>query len=219
MSYALLYTLPHRNVNIGELTDKSFANIVRQQAKALSGVKGLGKTKVETLVDAFHKPFLVGGLKRKDDGGEVDTFTSSVSGHPTAAVPETGASGLSNGAARSLSSAGKGKARASGLGGAAGAIDNGSPEWPDEDDIEDDEEAAREQDDEQEQGIMPRRGRAPSRSPGLSPELRPVDEADLDVGDGADGGAGGEEAAWRDPLEDEGEDGDEEQPASKRVRT
>jgi DNA excision repair protein ERCC-1 len=32
----------------------------------LSGVKGLGATKVTSLVDAFNKPFMVGGLKRSD---------------------------------------------------------------------------------------------------------------------------------------------------------
>lgn len=32
----------------------------------MSGVKGLGATKVNSLVDAFNKPFMVGGLKRAD---------------------------------------------------------------------------------------------------------------------------------------------------------
>ncbi|KAK1922718.1 putative mating-type switching protein swi10 [Papiliotrema laurentii] len=43
----------------------SFANISKQSSKVLSTVKGLGATKVTSLIDAFNKPFLVGGLKRE----------------------------------------------------------------------------------------------------------------------------------------------------------
>lgn len=64
---------------------QSFANIARQQAKALSGVKGLGAAKVTSLVEAFHKPFLAGGLKRKRKGAD-DTSASTIV--PTPAVPE-----------------------------------------------------------------------------------------------------------------------------------
>lgn len=47
---------------------KSFHNIVNQPLKVLSNVKGLGSVKVTSLVDAFNKPFLVGGLKRAERG-------------------------------------------------------------------------------------------------------------------------------------------------------
>ncbi|WVO15355.1 hypothetical protein L204_103011 [Cryptococcus depauperatus] len=41
----------------------SFEAISRKSAKVLSNVKGLGATKVTSLVDGFTKPFLVGGLR------------------------------------------------------------------------------------------------------------------------------------------------------------
>ncbi|WVQ74467.1 hypothetical protein IAR50_004068 [Cryptococcus sp. DSM 104548] len=44
----------------------SFDSMSRKSAKALSNVKGLGATKVTSLIDAFNKPFLVGGLKRPE---------------------------------------------------------------------------------------------------------------------------------------------------------
>ncbi|WVW79555.1 hypothetical protein I302_101524 [Kwoniella bestiolae CBS 10118] len=50
----------------------SFANISRQPSKILSNVKGLGATKVTSLVDAFNKPFLVGGLKTVSTASEKD---------------------------------------------------------------------------------------------------------------------------------------------------
>lgn len=46
---------------------QSFANIASQSSKVLSNVKGLAAVKVTSLVDAFNKPFLVGGLRRPDD--------------------------------------------------------------------------------------------------------------------------------------------------------
>ncbi|ORY24194.1 restriction endonuclease type II-like protein [Naematelia encephala] len=46
----------------------SFANISRQHFKVLANVKGLGPTKVNSLYEAFNKPFIVGGLKRGEDG-------------------------------------------------------------------------------------------------------------------------------------------------------
>jgi DNA excision repair protein ERCC-1 len=49
---------------------QSFANISKQPSKVLSGVKGLGATKVTSLVDAFTKPFLVGGLKRGESSSQ-----------------------------------------------------------------------------------------------------------------------------------------------------
>ncbi|OXH30245.1 DNA excision repair protein ERCC-1 [Cryptococcus neoformans] len=44
----------------------SFEAISRKSAKSLSNVKGLGATKVTSLIDAFTKPFLVGGLRRPE---------------------------------------------------------------------------------------------------------------------------------------------------------
>ncbi|ADV23141.1 mating-type switching protein swi10, putative [Cryptococcus gattii WM276] len=46
----------------------SFEAISRKSAKSLSNVKGLGATKVTSLMDAFTKPFLVGGLRRSERG-------------------------------------------------------------------------------------------------------------------------------------------------------
>ncbi|KGB75843.2 DNA excision repair protein ERCC-1 [Cryptococcus deuterogattii R265] len=46
----------------------SFEAISRKSAKSLSNVKGLGATKVTSLIDAFTKPFLVGGLRRSERG-------------------------------------------------------------------------------------------------------------------------------------------------------
>ncbi|WVQ81347.1 hypothetical protein IAT38_003470 [Cryptococcus sp. DSM 104549] len=50
----------------------SFDNISRKSAKQLSAVKGLGATKVTSLIDAFNKPFLVGGLRRPAGGAAAD---------------------------------------------------------------------------------------------------------------------------------------------------
>lgn len=165
-------------------------------------MKGLGKTKVETLVDAFHKPFLVGGLRRKEDGGEGDAFTEDVAGRPIPAVPETGATTST----AALRTNGKGKERAD-AGEEEGGDVPGSPDWPDEIEDDESEEAA---------PVPRRRGRSPSRSPGLSPELRAVSAE----GDGGDGDAG---AAWRDPLEDEEDDGEADEgtadePSAKRAK-
>ncbi|EAL20034.1 hypothetical protein CNBF3600 [Cryptococcus deneoformans B-3501A] len=44
----------------------SFESISRKSAKSLSNVKGLGATKVTSLIDAFTKPFLVGGLRQPE---------------------------------------------------------------------------------------------------------------------------------------------------------
>ncbi|ORX39280.1 restriction endonuclease type II-like protein [Kockovaella imperatae] len=55
----------------------SFADIVKQPSKLLSNVKGLGATKVTSLLDAFNKPFLVGGLKRKAEDSAPEIITSS----------------------------------------------------------------------------------------------------------------------------------------------
>ena len=46
---------------------QSFANITSQPSKVLSNVKGLAAVKITSLVDAFNKPFLVGGLRRPEE--------------------------------------------------------------------------------------------------------------------------------------------------------
>ncbi|OCF56284.1 DNA excision repair protein ERCC-1 [Kwoniella mangroviensis CBS 10435] len=61
----------------------SFANISRQPSKILSNVKGLGATKVTSLVDAFNKPFLVGGLKTTTDTTSLRTEGGSNSNEKT----------------------------------------------------------------------------------------------------------------------------------------
>ncbi|RSH95075.1 ssDNA endonuclease and repair protein rad10 [Saitozyma podzolica] len=193
----------------------SFANITRQPSKVLSNVKGLGATKVTSLVDAFNKPFLVGGLKRTEDdkgastSASASTSTSTIMRRTEIVTPALDEAGIgqdkSNGRG---AGAGKGKERVAGIGEEATEVEGqGSPDWPDEEDDEgqDDEESAAQQ-------RRPRspspRGRLPSRSPGLSPGPRPP-----------------EGSAWRDPLDDEDEDEDEDEdgeedgrPAAKRPR-
>ncbi|WWC98153.1 hypothetical protein V866_005044 [Kwoniella sp. B9012] len=74
----------------------SFANISRQPSKILSNVKGLGATKVTSLVDAFNKPFLVGGLKTTtdttasatEDGSKSNEKTSENIGSPDWPIDE-----------------------------------------------------------------------------------------------------------------------------------
>ena len=133
----------------------------RQSSKQLSNVKGLGATKVTSLLDAFSKPFLVRGLKRETPE------------EPTIAISEAA---LSRKASETNAHAAQEPDEQ--------AEEAGSPEWPDED-------ADRENDG--------RNAIGPSRSPGLSPEP--------------------ERSVWRDPLDDDAEDGvDEEEGPAKRAR-
>jgi DNA excision repair protein ERCC-1 len=60
----------------------------KQSAKTLSTVKGLGATKVTSLVDAFTKPFLVGGLKRGVAFRAVDSTTSIPVDEPNVNEPK-----------------------------------------------------------------------------------------------------------------------------------
>ncbi|WVR08906.1 hypothetical protein IAU60_005965 [Kwoniella sp. DSM 27419] len=122
----------------------SFENITKQSGKILSNVKGLGAAKVTSLVDAFTKPFLVGGLRRSQKAvGEprivIEKERRAVSGVET--TDEDGEPALGSGDAED-----------------ADARD-GSPDWPDE---EDEEEPLAEP--------SRQRERVPSRSPGLSPQ-------------------------------------------------
>jgi len=55
-------------------------------------VKGLGATKVTSLVDAFTKPFLVGGLKRGDSNQTGETTVSTRIDGPGAAELEAAGS-------------------------------------------------------------------------------------------------------------------------------
>ncbi|TYJ59104.1 hypothetical protein B9479_000093 [Cryptococcus floricola] len=71
----------------------SLDNMSRKSAKALSNVKGLGATKVTSLVDAFNKPFLVGGLKRperRQQGREESIYVGS---SPDPSVAQDGVNG------------------------------------------------------------------------------------------------------------------------------
>ena len=49
---------------------QSFSNVTRQPSKVLSSVKGLAAVKVTSLIDAFNRPFLVGGLRRPENENE-----------------------------------------------------------------------------------------------------------------------------------------------------
>lgn len=116
----------------------------------LSGVKGLGATKVNSLVDAFNKPFMVGGLKRAD-GGTVrpasDLTASkevSTSDRVDQQTSEAGPSGNVNG---------------NGHEEANQPEDTGSPDWPS--DVEDDQD----EDLEAERPVGRGREKVPSRSP------------------------------------------------------
>lgn len=101
-----------------------------QSAKMIATVKGLGPTKVNTLVDAFSKPFLVGGLKRgaEDDGSALE------SGGVTSAIPGTGIS-TTRSEERPAKKA-KGKAKAVEEERAGSEKRMGSPDWPDEEEEE-----------------------------------------------------------------------------------
>ncbi|WWD21189.1 hypothetical protein CI109_105673 [Kwoniella shandongensis] len=131
----------------------SFAHISKQSAKVLSNVKGLGATKVTSLIDAFNKPFLVGGLRRDE----------KAKGTPAV---------ISEKERRAVGSAGdQGKETAE-----VEAEPIGSPDWPEQPEEEEEEE------EEEEQPIRQARRREPSRSPGLSPELGGVDTEALALG-------------------------------------
>jgi DNA excision repair protein ERCC-1 len=123
----------------------------------LSSVKGLGATKVTSLVDAFTKPFLIGGLKRGDSaqastslriggpgGGELEVTGSPE--WPEDEVDEEGM-GLAETPARGRERVPSRSPELLGVNG----IDKDEPEgaWKDplddeEDDDEDDEDAERE---------------------------------------------------------------------------
>jgi DNA excision repair protein ERCC-1 len=182
-------------------------------------VKGLGAAKVTSLVDAFTKPFLVGGLKRdRDETGETsngarkarETGEPGVRAALDIAAEKTGVMGdgrdedddaLNGHDQREQEEAEEQNAgavsrnkRKAGDDAAEPDVDEhpggiGSPEWPSE---EDDVDPAEEESGEPE-AVSRGRERVPSRSPGISPELRSVGAA-----------SGPEEAgAWRDPLEDD----------------
>lgn len=133
-----------------------------------------------SLVDAFHKPFLVGGLKRKQtapgEEEEVDPISNLVRGRAIAAVPETGATTAPS---RTSDLSRKGKGRDSGArdalnaepgqgtGGEVGEEgkqdedeDIGSPDWPESDDDDDGDDL---------RPISRQRERVESRSPGPGP--------------------------------------------------
>lgn len=119
----------------------------------LAGVKGLGATKVNSLLDTFNKPFMVGGIKRSDGTARpASDLTASKemstsdriakeSGHD--AAPENGDTDT----AANDTVAGPGRERIE------------SPDWPS--DIEDGDA------DEEEESVTVGRGRekVPSRSP------------------------------------------------------
>ncbi|WWC91020.1 uncharacterized protein L201_005960 [Kwoniella dendrophila CBS 6074] len=133
----------------------SFKNISKQPSKVLSNVKGLGAAKVTSLVDAFNKPFLVGGLRKEGKSKGTIDIGQKESRAFIAVDSDTRKKNGRNG-------------RDSHNDEEIEIVDDtGSPDWPDEDEEEQEQEA-----------IPPTRGRiqSPSRSPGLSPEPRISDQ-------------------------------------------
>lgn len=114
----------------------------------LAGVKGLGATKVNSLLDAFNKPFMVGGLKRAD--GTVRPATDLAA---SKTMPATGRIAKQGGRDAPLPTS----ANHSSADRSAEVVTDErveSPEWPS--DVEDEEE---------EQTIGRGREKVPSRSP------------------------------------------------------
>lgn len=139
-------------------------------------MKGLGATKVTSLIDAFNKPFLVGGLKREP--------------------PEENGSSAS----KRMRTDGPGAEE----GGVAAASPEW-PEILDDDPEDDAADNADGAGSEREAEPSRGRERVPSRSPGQSPEAgRNGSGANRNGNEG--GGDAPPLAAWRDPLDDEDDD-------------
>jgi DNA excision repair protein ERCC-1 len=103
-----------------------------QSAKMIATVKGLGPTKVNTLVDAFSKPFLVGGLKRGvEDGGSGGLESGGV----TSATPNKGTSTSRSDERPTKKAKGKEKAVEEERAGSDERM--GSPDWPEEEEEDD----------------------------------------------------------------------------------
>lgn len=168
----------------------------------MAGVKGLGATKVNSLLDAFNKPFMIGGLRRADGTARPATdltATKSMSttdriakeaGHD---APTTAEGGVGDRMQANVAEAADG----------AGGERIESPEWPSDVDEEEDEDR-----DVQERAVGRGREKVPSRSPPPA----------------------GNGAVWHDPLDDDEDDGDDgdgnnasastdQQPPSKRIRS
>lgn len=133
------------------MTLQSFYNIVRQPSKVLAGVKGLGATKVNSLLDAFNKPFMIGGLKKADGTARPATDLTAAK-EMSASVQTAKAAGHD-----SVSTAEQAVEDPASTG-----ERNGSPDWPSDDegnggDDDDGEEAPR--------PIGRGREKVPSRSP------------------------------------------------------
>jgi DNA excision repair protein ERCC-1 len=155
----------------------------------LSGVKGLGATKVNSLVDAFNKPFMVGGLKRVD--GTVRPASDLTASKEVSTSDRVDNQQQPEGSSRN------------GMADKAAVVDEeedveriGSPDWPSDVDDEDGEEVER--------PVARGREAVPSRSP--SPESRTRTRTD------------GQDEVWRDPLDDDEDDDETSAPASKRRR-
>ena len=95
-------------------------------------MKGLGATKVNSLVDAFNKPFMVGGLKRAD--GTVRPASDLTASKEVSTSDRVDQQDVRAGS--STSGSGNGPADA-----VADEEVVGSPDWPS--DVEEDEEAER----------------------------------------------------------------------------
>jgi len=112
----------------------------------------LGATKVNSLVDAFNKPFMVGGLKRED--GTVRPASDLTASKGVSTTERVNA--------QAGSSNGNGPANVPG----EQEVESepvGSPDWPSDVEVEDDE-------DEDERPVARGREKVPSRSASPGPE-------------------------------------------------
>ena len=152
---------------------QSFKNISKQSSKVLSSVKGLGATKVTSLIDAFNKPFLVGGLKRE---------SADENESPAVKRMRTDGPGAED------------------VGVAAASPE--WPEILDDEREDDDADAAGTEENGDRAEPSRGRERVPSRSPGQSPEAARTGNGADQNGDETDEEAL-PLAAWQDPLDDD----------------
>lgn len=144
---------------------------------------------MNSLVDAFNKPFMVGGLKRAD--GTVRPASDLTASKEVSTSDRVDNQQQPEGSSRN------------GMADNAAVVDEeedveriGSPDWPSDVDDEDGEE--------DERPVARGREAVPSRS--NSPESRTRTRTD------------GQDEVWRDPLDDDEDDDETSAPASKRRR-
>lgn len=189
--------------------------MVRQSNHTLGGVKGLGKVKVVSLLEAFNKPFVAGRHPKQDKGKGKALEGTSV-------IP----------AASSTSSATKPQQREAGedtdddddiqivLPNPPG---NSSPDWPEEDEIPSLRGRGAPSPDWPQEEDTPAPARGPPSPEAPRGKTPPTPIRPRDTGPSrspsveADPERTAHEGVWHDPLEDD-DDEDNDEPAAKRVR-